>query len=160
RLGLVLGCALFAAAAARADTVNIQVNGVEGAVKDNVLASLSIKHYKNYGKHPAATIRRLAAEAPGEIRQALQPFGYFSPHISSQLSHQGDTWSATYDIDPGQPVTFRHIKVEVTGPGASATAFRAIQANPPMTIGQPFRQQDYSRTKHTLQLLALEHGWL
>lgn len=153
-------CALVFSACAGAAQVNVQVNGVKDKVKDNVLASLSIKHYKNYGKHPAVTIRRMAAEAPKEIRQALEPFGYFSPHITSHLSHQGEAWTATYDIDPGQPVTLRHVTVKVTGPGAAASAFKAIQANPPMTSGMPFKQQEYSQTKHTLQLLALEHGWL
>lgn len=160
KLWLVLCCVLVTAAPALAVTVNVQVNGVKDDIKNNVLASLSIKQYKDYGKHPAATIRRLHSEAPEEIRKALQPFGYFSPDIADHLTHQGDTWTATYDITPGKAVILRNITVKVTGPGAAATAFRAIQANPPMSSGEPFRQQHYTQTKHALQLIAAEYGWL
>src|SRR5699024_1450445 len=78
---LTLCCLLVMAAPALAATVTVEVHGVSDAVKANVLASLGLKQYSDYGNHPAATIRRLASEAPKEIRRALQPFGYFSPQV-------------------------------------------------------------------------------
>ncbi len=158
--GLFLCCALVIAAPACATEVSVHVLGVGGKLKDNVLASLSIANYKDYGSRPGATIRRLNTEAPEEIRHALEPFGYFSPRIESQLTHQGANWTATYRIDPGKPVQLRRVSIRVTGPGAKAPTFESIERHPLLKPGEAFEQADYSQTKHLLQLAAAEHGYL
>ncbi len=157
---VILGLALFAAPAWAKVQVNVQVQGLEPPLKSNVLASLSIEHYKDYGDQPEASIRRLNAEAPKEIRRALQPFGYFSPHIKSHLSHEGDSWTAVYQIDPGPPVKFDKIDVTVTGAGANGPAFRRILNNLPMHTGERMDQRAYTQTKQLLQEAAAEYGFL
>lgn len=161
-LALLAGAlvAVVTAPALAATNVSVNVEGVKDPLKVNVLATLSIVHYKNFGTHPAVTIRRLYSQAPAEIRQALQPFGYFSPHIDSRLAHDGDNWTATYRIDPGKPVILRHAKIEVTGPGADDPIFKSLEQNTPLQIGKRLDQQAYSQTKQQLQEAAVEHGYL
>jgi translocation and assembly module TamA len=156
---LALACA-FAAGHALAAKVNVRITGVKDPLKANVLASLSIAHYKDFGAHPAAAIRRLNAKAPAEIRHALEPFGYFSPQVESELTHQGADWTATYRIAPGQPVVLKQVTVKVTGPGSKIPIFEKISANPPLEAGQRLVQSHYSQTKHLLQLAAAEKGYL
>jgi len=156
----ILGMTLLAAPAWAQVQVNVQVKGLEPPLKTNVLASLSIEHYKDYGDQPEASIRRLNAEAPKEIRSALQPFGYFSPHIESHLSHQGDSWTAVYQIDPGPPVKFDKIDVTITGAGGNGPAFRRILNNLPIHTGERMDQRGYTQTKQLLQEAAAEYGFL
>lgn len=163
-LGLILlGGALFGVSslqALAAAKVNVNVEGVKDPVKANVLATLGIAHYKHFGNHPAAAIRRLNSEAPAQIRRALQPFGYFSPKIDSRLTHDGEHWTATYRIEPGKPVILRHVTVKVVGQGADDAVFKALENNPPLHSGQPLSQQAYTQTKQQLQEVAAERGYL
>lgn len=140
--------------------VSVEVEGIKDPEKANVLASLGIAHYQDFGNQPAATIRRLYATAPEEIRQSLQPFGYFSPKIDSRLVHDGDRWTAIYRIEPGKPVILRQAKVEVTGPGADDPVFKSLEKNTPLQTGKRLDQQAYSQTKLQLQEAAAEHGYL
>ncbi len=156
----ILCLALLAAPAWAAVQVNVQVQGLEPPLKNNVLATLSIEHYKDYGDQPETVIRRLNSEAPAEIRRALEPFGYFSPHIESSLSHEGDTWTAIYRIDPGPPVKFDKINVKVTGAGANGPVFRGILSNLPIHSGERLDQSGYTQTKQLLQQAAAEYGYL
>ncbi|MGH8271635.1 MAG: hypothetical protein ACRESG_04830, partial [Gammaproteobacteria bacterium] len=45
--------AMLAAPAMAAVKIDVHVVGVEGRIKDNVLATLSIAEYKKFGAHPA-----------------------------------------------------------------------------------------------------------
>lgn len=155
-----LALLVFAAPAWASVQVNVRVEGINGALKDNVMASLAIVQYKNLGPHPDATVRRLNSQAPEDIRQALEPFGYFSPHIDTRLDHRGDTWTVTYRIDPGKPVMLRHVTVRVTGPGADDPVFKTLEKNTPLHTGKRLDQQAYTQTKQQLQEAAAEHGYL
>ncbi len=159
-LAAIAGIALVAAPAWAEVHVNVQVQGLPPALKANVLASLSIAHYENYGDQPEASIRRLDSEAPKEIRRALQPFGYFSPQIDSTLKHEGDNWTAIYRVDPGPAVKYDKIDVTVTGAGSDDPAFRQILANLPIHAGERLLQSGYSQTKQLLQEAAAEYGYL
>ena len=157
---VLIGLAMLAAPAWAGVQVHVRVEGINGALKDNVMASLAIVQYKDLGAHPRATIRRLDSQAPGQIREALEPFGYFSPHIESRLTHDGDTWTATYRIDPGKPVVLRHVTVKVTGPGADDAVFKSVEKKTRLEPGKRLDQQAYTRTKQNLQEAAAEHGYL
>lgn len=150
----------FAAPAFAAVHVSVNVEGIEDKLKSNVMATLSLVQYKNLGDQPVATIRRLYEKAPQEIRDALEPYGYFSPHIDSSLTHSGDSWTATFRIEPGKPVIFKTINVEVTGPGSDDELFRHIEHNLPMQTGTVFDQQAYGQTRQMLQEAAAERGYL
>lgn len=156
-LAVLLSCLAATASAAK---VEVEVHGVEGAVKDNVLASLSLVHYQDYDEHAAATIRRLYAQADEEIRRALKPFGYFSPRMQSRLVLADNHWIASFHIAPGPPVILRHVTVKVTGPGSSAPGFQAVIERSAMEPGTRLMQPEYIHTKHLLKRVATEKGWL
>lgn len=155
----ILALLLIAAAASAATQVQVRIEGISGELKANVLASLSIARYRNFGVDPQATIRRLNGRARREIRDALEPFGYFSPSVESTLDHSGKQWTATYRISPGPVITVRRVSVTVDGPGANDPAFQAIEREPPIRPGQPLRQQRYTDTKRALQEVAAERGY-
>ncbi len=103
RLILVAGClvATVPALAATVTKVEVKVSGADNDVlADNVRVSLSL--VDAVGKDISARrLNYLLREAEAETREALQPFGYYSPTITIQRSDRGDPENAdSRDIDP------------------------------------------------------------
>ena len=65
--------------------VKVEVLGIQGALRRNVLASLSIAHKKDRKNASQGELRHLHSRADDEIGRALQPFGYYRPFIHSEL---------------------------------------------------------------------------
>lgn len=162
---LVVVCACLGwsvpAAAAR---VEVEVEGVAGQLRDNVRAFLGIAGYElgeaGATDAQAATVRRLHARAPDEIRQALQPFGYYDPDVSAHLERGDGGWHARYDIDPGEPVELAEVTLRVEGAGADDDAFDALIPQLPLTSGAQLHHADYETAKRRLMELAAERGYL
>jgi len=146
--------------ASAAPQVTVRIEGISGELEQNVRASLSIAQYTDWGAEPAATIRRLNGEAPRQIRRALEPYGYFSPQVDANLTRDGDNWTATYRIQPGEPVTVERVVVRIEGAGANDPALASIARSPPIRTGAPLRQSEYTQTKRALQQVAADHGYL
>lgn len=158
---LLLALLLLAAPLpALAVEVKVVVEGVTGAVRDNVLAFLSIAHEAAERDLTAARARRLHAQAPEEIRRALQPFGYYRPQIQSDLTPADTTLTVRYRIDPGQPIPLADLDLQITGAGSEDPAFRALLADFPLRAGAPLNHADYEAAKRALQDLATERGYL
>ena len=71
-----------AAGPARAAEVAVKLDGVKGAVRDNVMAKLSIAHVD---KPTHDRVHQLHAQATQEIQEAMQPFGYYKPTVDAKL---------------------------------------------------------------------------
>ena len=71
-------------------------------------------------------IRRRFRLAESEARTALEPYGYYSPTVQSELVTGDDCWRATLHIDPGLPVRIRKLDLEVTGDARSDPAFARV----------------------------------
>ena len=67
-------------------TIHVEVTGLEKPLQKNVLLFLDIEKRKYDPDLTVRGMKRLHKQAPDEIRQALQPFGYYLPVIHSQLS--------------------------------------------------------------------------
>src|SRR6185503_8490507 len=105
--------------------VKVEVVGVAGALRKNVLASLSIAHKKDRKNASEAELRHLHSRADEEIGRALQPFGYYRPFIHSELT-TGKQWVARYQIEPGPPLLVDSVLVEVVGEGATDPKFQLL----------------------------------
>ena len=83
----LLLCALLLTALPAAHAgVKVVVDGLDGEEKDNVMQRLAINDTADRGDLDDVLIQRLHAQAESDIRTALQPFGYYSPTIKSELS--------------------------------------------------------------------------
>lgn len=159
---LLLMSSLFAAMAmspAWANSpVKVTIKGIQGELRKNVRAFLSIASGDVPKNPPAELVRRLNARAPDEIRSALQPFGYYQPVIHSSLKKTDDHWQATYDIQQGPATHIRVSDVRVEGPGSKAleSTVRSINLNP----GNRLVQSVYENAKKTLLHAAYNHGYL
>ena len=125
RLLVTAALLLFSHAALAKVDVTVDIQGVKGELLDNVRAFLSIEQQKSDPSLSAGRLQRLHLKADQEIRQALQPFGYYHPEIKKDLQHKDDKWTASYYINPGVPVRITKVDLKITGEGARDPEFQS-----------------------------------
>lgn len=135
----------------------VQVNGVRGDLRDNVLAHLTLD--KAPCDAPSWRVRRLTRKAGAEIRDALEAYGYYNPVISIGSGTQAGCWLVRIDIDPGEPVRLRQVEVAVTGEAADDAGFRRLLKSQPLRTGAQLNHALYERTKKAFSDLARQRGY-
>lgn len=154
---LILACSAARAAAPR---VQVQVEGVDGLLLKNVLAYLSINTYEDAPNLTDTLVERLNARAPDEIRQALQPYGYYGTEVKATLTTTSDGWHAHYVITLPPPVKLRHIEVTLAGEGRSDPTYDQFFSALPIATGDQLDQAKYESVKQRLQEIASRHGYI
>ncbi|WP_083637692.1 autotransporter assembly complex protein TamA [Neptunomonas phycophila] len=144
------------ASAAKLDVV---IQGVEGKVADNVKAFLTIESLNGETFTSESRVRYLNRKAEDEIRTALQPFGYYSPIITSELKDGPDVWVATYSIVPGNPIPYGKVDIAIDGAAAEDVVFKRLLASTPVKPGNPLIHSEYEGLKSQILSLAAERGY-
>lgn len=156
-----IGAALLALAGTHAGAdITIELKGVDGPMRNNVLAYLSLQRYAKRGDLDAAMIERLFQRATGETKEALRPYGYYDARVRSRLQPAGKDWRVQLRIDPGTPVILVSAAIRVTGPGADDVAFRQVIEQSSLSAGTRLNHAEYERTKGELQRTAVATGYL
>jgi translocation and assembly module TamA len=152
---------LGATGAQAAAGVNVEVRGVDDTLRSNVLAYLSFERYKKGGVELTPDMmERLHNRVEREVQEALRPFGYYEPQVSSTVSDSGrGEWRVVVDIKAGRPVLVGSIDVKVTGPGERDPLFNRILAHPLMKSGERLNQAAYEALKGDLQRTAATYGY-
>jgi len=158
---LTAWAALLGGTAARAAGVNVEVRGVDETLRANVLAYLSFERYKKGGVDLTPDmIERLHNRVEREVGEALRPYGYYEPQVSSTVTDLGrNEWRVVVEVKPGRPVLVGEIELKVTGPGASDPLFTRILAHPLLKKGDRLNQADYEGIKQDLQRTASTYGY-
>lgn len=160
RWGAVAAAVLLAAGSPAFAGIEIDIRGVEGQIADNVSAYLSLTRYKDRAVDPPL-MNRLHDRITREVREALQPFGYYSPTVVSTVTQRPKgSWRVAIQIDLGLPVIVQEVDVEVTGPGAADPRFRRILDHPTLHRGERLRHAAYEEMKSELQSVAATYGYL
>jgi translocation and assembly module TamA len=145
----------------RAAGVTVEVRGVDETLRANVLAYLSVERYKKGGVDLTADmIERLHNRVEREVQEALRPYGYYEPQVSSTVTDLGKSeWRVVVDIKPGRPVLVTSIEVKVTGPGETDPLFGRILEHPLLNSGDRLNQAAYDGIKSDLQRTAATYGY-
>src|SRR3546814_14956786 len=108
---------LFACGAAAAATVrSVEILGLDEAMTENVRASLSL--VDAIGKDlRGRRLGYLVREADDETREALEPFGYYSPQITVERNRSDGGTDVVNTVDPGEPVRVREERGRAPGRG-------------------------------------------
>jgi translocation and assembly module TamA len=157
---LVLACALSRGSAWADPRVRIEVEGLDGDVRRNVVASLSLEEARDDKDLDEQRIRRLHAQAEEEIATALQPFGYYRPDVQSTLTQEKDTWVARYEVDPGPPLRVTTLDVRVDGEGSDASWFQRDVREFPLKQGETLFHPEYEAGKQRFVDDAARNGYL
>ncbi|MEL7450073.1 MAG: autotransporter assembly complex family protein [Pseudomonadota bacterium] len=150
---------LLAPGLGSADTVTVQVDGVDGALKKNVLAFLAIAQYADRESVNPVVIRRLHRDARQQAADALQPFGYYEAEVSASLKNTDGAWVASYTVTPGEPVTVALRDIQLTGAGATLEAFSRHVSKGRLQAGSRLLHQDYDGIKNGLRGTASRLGF-
>lgn len=158
---LLLLWPLPAPAATSTTKLSVDIRGISGELKTNVAAFLQLAQLAKSGKPlPDETrLRFLYQQGPAEIRQALQPFGYFKPRIDSSLKRTASGWQAVYTIQPGPALPIGKTGIELLGPGKNDPVLQKIIAGAGLTPGKTLDQRHYEKLKSDLQAAATERGY-
>ncbi|MBK8536101.1 MAG: outer membrane protein assembly factor [Candidatus Competibacteraceae bacterium] len=140
-------------------TLTVTVEGVDGPLRDNVLAHLELNRFADQAAPEESRMRWLHARAETQIREALQPFGYYEPTIASTLNRTPNGWEARYQIQPGRALRIATLDVQILGEGQQDPAFQAVLTRLPLAQGQVLNQLLYEQIKRTLEMLATERGY-
>lgn len=115
-LAAVLLCLAAIAPAQAATVASVDVRGLDPEMTRNVRVSLSA--VDAIGKEvPARRIGYLVRVAEKETREALAPFGYYTPTITVTRSRGDSGVAIAIDVTPGEPVRVRHDDVAIVGEG-------------------------------------------
>lgn len=138
-------------------TITVQVEGIEGLERDNVLATLSVARHASLPDLNESMATRLHLRATEEIQAALAPFGYYEVAVRGKLVAVDGGWIARYHIDRGPPVLLRQLDIRIDGEGRGNDAFELDDLP---RAGQRLQHQDYERIKRRLQTAASTLGYL
>ncbi len=159
--GLALIIAVFYIQPAEAAlNVSVVIEGIEGELKENVRALLSIEYQKNHPDLTENQLWKLHKQAPDEIRVALQPFGYYGPDIKADLVRKESGWNAVYSITPGNPVIIDNVELLITGPGRDHERFKKLAGSFPVRKNAVLNHPDYEKAKRLLHDTAMNFGFL
>ena len=145
-----------------AAAVLTEVRGVDGAMRDNVRASLSLVQAEDLPEISVWRIRQMAEAAADEIQQALQPFGYYRVNVSVRLeepTEATDHWHALIEIEPGEPVRVGVLNVQVDGQADELGELFDWQRNWPLPEGSVLRHRIYEQSLREMDFLAEAYGF-
>lgn len=157
-IGLLL--LIAGGAAAQPPQLEIEITGVAGELLDNVRASLGLHQQREHPLLGDALIRRLHGRATGEIRRALEPFGYYRARVDATLTRTEAGWLARYAIEPGEPIRLASVAVAIEGDGVDDAALQRWRADYPLREGNIPLHQAYEDAKQALLQLARERGYV
>ncbi|MFM7396574.1 MAG: autotransporter assembly complex protein TamA [Gammaproteobacteria bacterium] len=160
RILLCLATMAVAGRPAFAD-IDIEINGVEGAMRRNVLTFLSLERYKGRDDLDQALIERLQERAEREAASALRPFGYYEAKVTSNVELIGkERWRARINIEPGKPVVLGEVEVGVTGAGSTDPAFKTLLSTAALKRGNRLDHAAYDALKDGLRRTAATLGYV
>ncbi|MCJ7557010.1 MAG: autotransporter assembly complex protein TamA [Gammaproteobacteria bacterium] len=157
RLTALLALALCCTANAE---MTFSLTGVDKQEAENVMAYLTAGAYQLSTDASPARKQRLGLRIEKDIRAALEPFGYYSPVISSEYKPDGENWRVAVSVNPGEATLWHKLDIQVLGVGSQEKEFHDILAEPYMQTGQRALHKQYEMTKTRLRRAAAELGYL
>lgn len=163
---LIVLTQMLAGGNALADTVSVTLEGVGGDEAKNVRAYLSLAQADD-GKRALnpLSIRTAHGRAEQQVREALRPFGYYSPTVLGTLTPPRDTdasttaWQAHYEITLGQAVRLREVDLQLQGEGQDDPRLIGRIAATTLRAGDRLSHPAYEQTKAALLDIAYGLGY-
>ncbi len=147
---LLVSLLLFSASASA--QVTLTINGVDGALRDNIDAHLSSIDSSNY-----STSLRFRSRIEESITQALNALGYYHPEIDFDVVNDGQ--ELVVNISRGPVTTLRRVDIVISGDAQQDEEFKTLIENSPLHVGAILNHQDYDNLKSSIQSLGLNRGY-
>ena len=151
---------LLVSASADADELRYAVSGIGEPLLGNVR-----QHLERFGltetRISARRFDELAAEAESRVRDALKPYGYYQPEISSNLARVSeDVWRMRIQVRTGEPVRVGEADIRLVGAGSDYGELREWLRAWPLPSGAVLNQPRWEAEKKAVLSVAEAHGFL
>ena len=155
----VAACVLFTSGvAAAASVARVDVVGLDEEMTENVRVALSA--VAAIGKQvPVRRIGYLVRMAEEETREALAPFGYYSPEIRVERTPDEEDVAITVTVDPGEPVRVRNADVAILGEGGKDRDLGRDLGKFEPGKGEVFDHVAYEKSKLRITRRLAERGY-
>jgi translocation and assembly module TamA len=148
------------AAAKNARRLKVFVKGLSGPVLQNVLRAIELRSLRERLDASDAQIQLLYRRAPGQIRKALEPFGYYNPNVTANLAVEKDVLTARFQIDLGPQVKVTELHIDIDAVAAKERRVaRAVRRFHPR-VGEGFDHVAYEASKINMLRSLSEQGYL
>ena len=142
-------------------SVEIQVVGVKGSLKDNVVAALSLPPgIVREGKVYERWLLRFVDQIPDLVEEALQPFGYYRSDIKVELKKQGESSLVAVQIVTAGPIRVRYMDLWLVGSGVEEKTLLKEKKYFPQQEGDVLNHKTYEDGKKKLRQEAINLGYL
>ena len=155
RLPCFLAVGLLAVSTARAELI---VEGLDDDLERNVRAFATLA--AEACDAPDWRVRRRFRALDGQVRSALEAFGYYSPDITAELQSTEECWQAVVTVDPGPQVAFRNIDIRVTGDVTDDPIYESSERPEGLQEGRPLIHSVYDNFRDAIQIAAAERGYI
>lgn len=150
---LLLLLAALCSLPARAQLLEVTLEGLEGELRENTLAWLG-----DPPRTPQARSNYLYS-ARRKVEQSLQALGYYRPDIDFKLTRGKETWSLLITVAAGEPVVYDSIDVRVSGDARADKAFDDLLRQSPLQSGQVLNHGEYDSFRRSISSLGLRRGY-
>lgn len=154
----------FCGAVHAAQIAEVRIEGLDETMTTNVRAALSLEDAK--GKRVSdARLDYLLRVAEDETREALEPFGYYSPDIAISESGAGAALadeapvSVTIKVHAGEPVRVRSAQVAIEGGGEDDRYLKEEIDGFSPKVGDVFDHTRYEQSKAFITRRLAERGY-
>ncbi|HEY6895445.1 MAG TPA: autotransporter assembly complex family protein, partial [Rhodanobacteraceae bacterium] len=156
---LLLAVGLAAAGSVEAARITVELDGVDGVLRDAALAGIELNQYGARDVTPAQA-HRLYEHAADEIRSALEPYGYYHAEVTGELKENGADYIAVLHVAAGEPVRVATLEIKLDGDAdGQLPVQKAIAAFTPGK-GQPLDHALYEKSKAGVQAALFGSGYL
>ena len=162
RLYILVGLLMALTINSPATAVDVKVDGISGALKDNVEVIPALLALQLNSSISPFRLQAIRDQIQTQAADALKPFGYYQANIQVDLQ-QGvseDDWTIEINIDQGQAVKIDQLDLQLSGPGREQPELQQWYNNWPLKIGQILNQLDYAKAKKDLERLGKRYGYL
>ncbi|KAF1712399.1 hypothetical protein CSC70_02450 [Pseudoxanthomonas kalamensis DSM 18571] len=169
RLATAVLLALPGTAMAVATIDKVEIRGldehdnVEALMLENINVALSLNDTMGH-RQGESRLEYLLSEAETETREALEPFGYYSPTVTVDSSRSGEGRSqrmqVVITVDKGEPVRVRHSSLSIEGEGGGDHYLKDDLAQFQPLPGEIFDHTTYEASKLRIVRRLAERGYL
>lgn len=145
---------------ARADTLKVNVTGVDKELSDAIKGHLTASQYAGRKDVSATQARVLASDAEKQAASALQPYGYYNATVASKLAQAGSTWTLDLAITPGPATRVTTLDIKVPDVAMQLQPVRRAVRGFHPRVDEQLDDTVYESSKGALASALLETGWL
>jgi len=140
--------------------IDVNIEGVDGALEESTLAGLSIHRQRNNENLTDASVKALYRRSGEEIRTVLRSKGYYHPRVRQSLLNSESGWSVRYSIQTGPLVMVRNMDIVLSeDSGQDRVLLEAVQGFP-LKEGDPLDHGKYESGKKFIENQARQRGYV